>query len=132
MEITLTIMGWNLVALLTMMFIGWLISLILRIPSPLSPDERIRDIVGQLRGIGSGRAQGFGKNRVMSLPDAVAQVLAERVGVHETDELPGLPDMDESSQLTFFKADFCPGCGSATLMHIEGCKKCHNCGYSEC
>jgi steroid 5-alpha reductase family enzyme len=28
MEITLTIMGWNFVALLTMMFIGWLISLV--------------------------------------------------------------------------------------------------------
>jgi len=30
------------------------------------------------------------------------------------------------------KADLCPGCGSATLLHIEGCKKCHECGYSEC
>jgi len=46
-------------------------------PSPLSPQERVQDIVSQLRGIGSGRAQGFGKNRVMSMPDAVAQVLAE-------------------------------------------------------
>jgi steroid 5-alpha reductase family enzyme len=30
MDINLTIMGWNLVALLTMMFIGWLISIIAR------------------------------------------------------------------------------------------------------
>jgi ribonucleoside-diphosphate reductase alpha chain len=113
--------------------LGRLISLILRMPSPLTPQERVQDIVAQLRGIGSGRAQGFGKNRVMSLPDAIAQVMAEHVGMNPTDEhLPGLPDMDESAQLSFLKGDFCPGCGSATLVHIEGCKKCHNCGYSEC
>ncbi len=113
--------------------LGRLISLILRMPSPLTPQERIHDIVAQLRGIGSGRAQGFGKNRVMSLPDAIAQVLAEHVGVNPTAELPGLPDEDESAQLSFsLKGDYCPGCGSATLLHIEGCKKCHQCGYSEC
>ncbi|HEX9925620.1 MAG TPA: LAGLIDADG family homing endonuclease, partial [Anaerolineae bacterium] len=44
--------------------LGRLISMILRMPSPLSPEERVQDIVAQLRGIGSGRAQGFGKNRV--------------------------------------------------------------------
>lgn len=114
--------------------LGRLISLILRMPSPLTPEQRVGDIVAQLRGIGSGRAQGFGKNRVMSLPDAVAQVLAEHVGMNPTDEhLPGLPDMDESAQLSFsLKGDYCPSCGQATLLHVEGCKKCHNCGYSEC
>lgn len=114
--------------------LGRLISLLLRMPSPLSPEQRVGDIVAQLRGIGSGRAQGFGKNRVMSLPDAVAQVLAEHAGFNATDEdLPGLPQVDESAQLSFsLKGDFCPSCGSATLLHIEGCKKCHQCGYSEC
>ncbi|RMF03652.1 MAG: adenosylcobalamin-dependent ribonucleoside-diphosphate reductase [Chloroflexi bacterium] len=113
--------------------LGRLISLILRMPSPLSPEERVQDIVAQLRGIGSGRAQGFGKNRVMSMPDAVAQVMAEHVGISPTGELPGLPDEDESVQLTLMpKGDLCPGCGSASLLNIEGCKKCHECGYSEC
>jgi ribonucleoside-diphosphate reductase alpha chain len=113
--------------------LGRLISLILRMPSPLSPTERVQDIVAQLRGIGSGRAQGFGKNRVMSLPDAVAQALAEHVGFSPTGDLPGLPDEDESAQLRLtLKGDLCPSCGSATLLHIEGCKKCHECGYSEC
>lgn len=112
--------------------LGRLISLILRMPSPLTPEERVQDIVAQLRGIGSGRAQGFGKNRVMSMPDAVAQVLAEHCGFNATAELPGLPE-DEITQLSFpLKGDLCPGCGSATLLHIEGCKKCHQCGYSEC
>ncbi|MEM7346482.1 MAG: ribonucleoside-diphosphate reductase, adenosylcobalamin-dependent, partial [Chloroflexota bacterium] len=113
--------------------LGRLISLILRMPSPLSPEERIQDIVAQLRGIGSGRQQGFGKNRVMSMPDGVAQALAEHCGFSPTGELPGLPDEDDSVQLNFsLKGDLCPGCGSASLIHIEGCKKCHECGYSEC
>jgi ribonucleoside-diphosphate reductase alpha chain len=93
----------------------------------------VADIVAQLRGIGSGRAQGFGKNRVNSMPDAVAQVMAEHVGISSTSALPGLPDEDESVQLSLMsKGDFCPGCGHASLLHIEGCKKCHECGYSEC
>jgi ribonucleoside-diphosphate reductase alpha chain len=28
--------------------------------------------------------------------------------------------------------DFCPGCGEASLVFEEGCKKCYSCGYSEC
>jgi ribonucleoside-diphosphate reductase alpha chain len=114
--------------------LGRLISLILRLPSPLNAFERVRDIVGQLRGIGSGRAVGFGPQRVMSLPDAVAQVLAEHVGLTGTEPLPGLPDLDnEPHQLSLFPgADLCPECGQATFVMEEGCKKCHACGYSEC
>jgi ribonucleoside-diphosphate reductase alpha chain len=117
--------------------LGRLISLILRMPGPLGPYERIQDIVGQLRGIGSGRQQGFGKQRVMSLPDAVAQALAEHVGLNAaTAELPGLPDMDEATQLPLpaieVKGDFCPQCGQAAMIFTEGCKKCFDCGYSEC
>jgi ribonucleoside-diphosphate reductase alpha chain len=114
--------------------LGRLISLILRLPSPLSAYERVQDIVGQLRGIGSGRAVGFGPQRVNSLPDALAQVLAEHVGLSGTEPLPGLPELDsEPHQLTLFRgADLCPECGQATFVMEEGCKKCHACGYSEC
>ena len=30
------------------------------------------------------------------------------------------------------KGSMCPSCGQPTLLHIEGCKKCTNCGYSAC
>ena len=117
--------------------IGRLISLILRMPSPLTPQERTQDIVAQLRDIGSGRAQGFGRQRVMSLPDAIAQVLAQHVGMNTQQDLPGLPEIEDNhgqaGQLSLpLKGDFCPRCGQATLLHIEGCRKCFNCGYSEC
>ena len=113
-----------------------LISLILRMPSPLTPQERVHDIVGQLRGIGSGRAQGFGKHRVMSLADGVAQVLAEHIGMNAQQDLPGLPEKEsgeDAVQLMLpMKGDFCPNCGQASLLHVEGCRKCHNCDYTEC
>ena len=57
--------------------IGRLISYILRLASPIAPRERLKEVWRQLSGIGGGRSLGFGPNRVRSLPDGVAQVLAE-------------------------------------------------------
>jgi ribonucleoside-diphosphate reductase alpha chain len=127
--------------------IGRLISLILRMPSPLSPEQRAENVVAQLRGIGSGRQQGFGKYRVMSLPDAIAQALEEHLGTGEGGEhqYPQLPDEEEEQERRQFSfsfgspqtqaqsgADICPVCGNATFMFSEGCKKCYSCGHSEC
>ena len=57
--------------------LGRLISLHLRIASPLSPAERAREIIDlQLRGIGGSRAGlGFGPEQIRSLPDAVARAI---------------------------------------------------------
>ena len=119
--------------------LGRLISLVLRMASPLSPVERVKNVIAQLKSIGSGRQRGFGKNRVMSLPDAVAQVLEEHIGKSQEDDLPVLPDEEDEEKNKQFafsfsepQADICPICGNATFMFIEGCKKCHSCGHSEC
>ena len=64
--------------------LGRLISLVLRLPSPLDPVERLKQVIDQLAGIGGGRSMGFGANRVRSLPDAVAQVLREHLNGHST------------------------------------------------
>jgi len=57
--------------------LGRIISLVLRIQSPVESRERIRQVVAQLSGIGGMRSVGFGPNRVRSVPDALAKVLAE-------------------------------------------------------
>src|SRR5262249_41684139 len=49
--------------------LGRLMSLTLRMASPVSPVERVREIVKQITGIGGARSYGFGKRRVLSLPD---------------------------------------------------------------
>ena len=123
--------------------LGRLISLILRMASPLTPKQRAEAVIAQLRSIGSGRQTGFGKNRIMSLPDAVAKAIEEHIGSRDEDEYPQLPDEEDeiaSSQLDLDlgakpssgSADICPVCGNAAFFNIEGCKKCFSCGHSEC
>ena len=111
---------------------GRLISLVLRMPASLPPSERLRWVMDELVGIGGGRPLGFGANRVRSLPDGVAQVLAEHLS-----ELPPMPDELQAEQLalpidTKPIGDICPECGEASFLNVEGCRKCHICGYSEC
>ena len=60
--------------------LGRMISLNLRLTDGLSPRERIRQVVAQMIGIGGARSVGFGKDRVRSLPDAIAKVLSMHYG----------------------------------------------------
>lgn len=127
--------------------LGRVASLALRFSSHLSPRERVQEIVDQLQGIGGGRVLGFGKERIRSLPDALAKVLAmhfqlngqadtsgkavvrqkEKPKLVASETQPSLLQMEKTS---FF--DICPSCGEATFAHEEGCKKCYGCGFSEC
>ncbi|MEX2282041.1 MAG: vitamin B12-dependent ribonucleotide reductase [Gemmatimonadota bacterium] len=122
--------------------IGRLISLALRSGIPML------DLIAQLRGISCDRAVGFGPNKVLSVPDAIGQVLAmhetEKAGVQQ-DLLSGVcpavtpapaggtqpaahsPVYDAGE--TFIGT--CPECHSG-LQYMEGCVKCLSCGYSEC
>src|SRR5436190_149922 len=125
--------------------VGRLISLALRSGVPLP------EIYRQLRGISSDRAVGLGPNKVMSVPDAIGiaieKWMQEKQGVQQ--------DLLESTGTTALaqaevvrgsvgdaalraargpEQDFigaCPDCGSQ-LAFIEGCAKCHVCGFSEC
>lgn len=111
---------------------GRLISLVLRMPASLPPTERLRWVTEELVGIGGGRPLGFGANRVRSLPDGVAQVLAEHLS-----DLPQGEEELPAEQLalpinTKPIGDICPECGEASFLNVEGCRKCHVCGYSEC
>lgn len=135
---------------------GRMISLALRFSSHLSPAERVREIVDQLSHIGGARVMGFGKDRIRSLPDAVAKVLsmhyelngATKAGRQEETEIntteiskPVLeatqsslledksPSMKVAETSNF---DLCPECGAAAFVYEEGCKKCYSCGFSEC
>ena len=60
--------------------LGRLISLTLRLPSPMSPQRRLEEVISQLSRIGGAQPLGFGKGKVLSLPDALARTLAEHTG----------------------------------------------------
>ena len=131
--------------------IGRLISYNLRLASPVSPKLRLKEIWRQLVGIGGGRPLGFGPNRVLSLPDGVAQALASYMDDHP-DEPPSRPakrgevagngngfdahaqeKISHPEESPFLKiGDLCPECGQAAVINEEGCRKCYACGYSEC
>ncbi len=112
--------------------IGRLISLVLRMPASLPPSERLRWVMDEMAGIGGGRPLGFGAKRVRSLPDGIAQVLADHLS-----ELPPAKEELPAEQLALPIAqrpigDICPECGEAAFLNVEGCRKCAVCGYSEC
>jgi ribonucleoside-diphosphate reductase alpha chain len=99
-------------------------------PSPLTARERLTEVIDQLVGIGGGRPMGFGPNRVRSLPDAIAQVLARHIAIVEAEQPPEQLPLPIAMPGT--KADLCPDCGQASFVAMEGCRKCVNCAYSEC
>ena len=137
--------GWTQAAVAEAL--GRLMSLVLRLPSSMSPVERLKMVVDQLAGIGGGRSLGFGPNRVRSLPDGIAQTLAEYLssvdpvkfgdgngnghgpnGQYAVDTAASF--MPEPASLKI--GDLCPECGEATYVNEEGCRKCYSCGHSEC
>lgn len=84
--------------------LGRMISFVLRIHSPVPARERMRGIVSELSGIGGARSVGFGENRVRSLPDAVAKILARhssfRVNGKVEDKLPVIPEAGNENKET--------------------------------
>ncbi len=133
--------------------VGRLASLNLRLDSPLSQNERAREIARQLKSIGGSASVGFGIQRVRSLPDAVARSidqhfageLGEQGGIGQEasgngagagghanggNGAPGLNPM-MMAQYTV-SGNLCSHCGNNTMIYEEGCKKCASCGHSEC
>ena len=60
--------------------LGRTISTALQFRGDLRPTERAREIAHQLSGIGGRRSVGFGPNKILSLPDAVAMALSVHFG----------------------------------------------------
>ncbi|HZT99126.1 MAG TPA: LAGLIDADG family homing endonuclease [Ktedonobacteraceae bacterium] len=127
--------------------LGRLISLNLRILSPLSQSDRVQEIVDQLRGIGGSRSVGFGMQQIRSLPDAVARALELHLESVQPKEETASPTqngnvvengkhVDAASPLSLgtltVTGNLCPQCGCNTMVYEEGCRKCYSCGHSEC
>ena len=109
--------------------LGRLISLVLRLPSPLSARRRLEEVISQLSWIGGGQPTGFGAAKVLSLPDALARTLGEHIGVVRGPA----PEASDSAQGEGRRVgDLCKECGQATFVYEEGCKKCLSCGFNEC
>lgn len=119
-----------------------LISYIMRIQSDISPKKRLQEVYNQLVGIGGRRAMGFGRNRVLSLADGIAQAISgylESISGERLQSDVAIQEqaIDSVEQVVlkpgpFTIGDLCPVCGDSALVNEEGCKKCYGCDYSEC
>jgi len=107
--------------------LGRLVSLVLRLPSPLSARRRLEEVINQLSRIGGGQPTGFGPAKVLSLPDALARVLGEHIG-EVSQVIAAAARAPRPRQI----GDLCKECGQATFIYEEGCKKCLSCGFNEC
>lgn len=105
--------------------IGRLISLALRMPSSLSRQDRLHQIVYSLIGIGGSRSIGLGPQRICSLPDGVARLLVQYVPTWKVTKEEG------AGNVNLLSDHFCPACGNNTLIEGEGGSKCSDCEYSD-
>lgn len=142
--------------------LGRLISLHLRIDSPISQNQRAEEIARQLRAIGGSTSIGFGADRVRSLPDGVARAIDQHLAslanqeeaesssqpANAVDDEPApnggnghaignggghLPGINPLMLAPYsVTGNLCTQCGNNTMRYEEGCKKCVSCGYSEC
>lgn len=124
-----------------------LISLVLRLDSPVPRIERLRLIVEQLADIGGRETAGFGPQKTRSVPDGLAKALdrartflmdrtvvaggAAELAVRALELVrPAVPPPPPHKHS--HAVDLCPRCGCASFESSEGCHKCTNCGYSVC
>ncbi len=106
-------------------------------------------LIKHLKGIGGSGAIGFGVNRVESIADAVAKALEAHIESNElaassehiapiaatiaVEEPEAAAQADHAHDASAYTSrDLCTSCGSASLINVEGCKTCTNCGYSRC
>ncbi|WP_336761265.1 adenosylcobalamin-dependent ribonucleoside-diphosphate reductase [Paenibacillus sp. USHLN196] len=99
--------------------------------------HKVQLLIKHLKGIGGSGAIGFGANRVESIADAVAKALESHIqnvsgATQEQNQVESAYPKVEDQKTFIESRDLCPSCGSASLMNVEGCKTCSNCGYSKC
>lgn len=130
--------------------LGRTASLLLRVESTMTPTERLSELHDQLEGIGGSNAIGMGKNKVKSMPDAIAKSINEISArqVEQRDHLIALTNQNVRVEvqndvqivthapivkdMRRVRMDLCPTCGENALVSEEGCQHCNNCGYSRC
>lgn len=99
-------------------------------------------VVKQLQGISDIPVWNAGR-KVLSLPDAVAQIVASEISEPEEKPEPKPDEVDVESELKTIneahaklKSQYldlpCPDCKWYTLVVQSGCTTCATCGYSGC
>lgn len=109
--------------------ISRLISLALR--SGVSPEP----IIEQLKGIRCPNPIWQDGEKILSCADAIAKAIEKYLSMKNEDKKefkkPDEKKEEESETVEGIVSPICPECGS-TMISLEGCWSCPNCGYSKC
>ena len=131
--------------------LGRTISVALRFPGPIPASARLATLADQLTGIGGAHQVGFGPRRVLSVVDAVGQILRTIETAPDDARPDPAPDppavpvpasavptpvpratSPAPTSLASPTRDLCPECSGPGLVFSEGCQHCEACGYSRC
>lgn len=138
--------------------VGRLSSLILQLEENVHVEDRIKEIIKQLEGIGGSRKTGLGLNQVSSGPDAIARSLIEILMVKYPDHynqfvndesisamkikklkslsesVDGCNTIEPNEKITtlVLSETYCPRCQNNSIVIKGGCRKCTNCTFREC
>ncbi len=115
------------------------------ISTALRSHIKVEEIIGQMKGIRGPMPVMTNKGTVLSLPDAIAQILEE----HVTNSTKPAAEQSQVAELVaaataspaaapkkqslanFGMMPGCPECGGNLILK-EGCMACSNCGFSRC
>ena len=124
--------------------LGRTLSVALRFPGPLPASARLATLADQLTGIGGAHQVGFGPQRVLSVVDAVGQILRAIERPSEAPDPDAAPESVATPAISRVAPpdplsipaspvrDLCPECAGPGLVFAEGCQHCESCGYSRC
>jgi ribonucleoside-diphosphate reductase alpha chain len=128
---------------------AWTVALTRMISAIFRRGGDVRFVVEELKAVFDPRGGAWTNGRyVPSLLAAIGEIIEQHF-VHIGFETAGEPDAASAGKRllsggkedaerevdgarALVEADFCPRCGSPSMMHQEGCRVCRNCGHSTC
>ena len=122
--------------------LGRLISLVLRLPSPLSGEAACRRWWTSSPGSAAGASSASGPTacapcrtpwpRCWRTTWGAAEARRRGAETRRRQRRAPAPASAAETPQRRLKADLCPECGDATLVFQEGCEKCMSCGFAAC
>lgn len=112
-------------------------SMLLRLQRPCSQRERLELLIDQWKHIAGSRSSGFGPNKTLSGPDAIAKALQDYLAL-DTSSAPVISEAPLetppplSDQMSHSNGNCCPQCRRFSLITDHGCLRCRDCSYREC
>lgn len=103
---------------------AWTLALTRMISAVFRRGGKVDFVAEELQAVFDPQGGAFMDGRyVPSLPAAIGRIVSEHLG-HETPQAP--------TEASAVEAASCPKCGQKSLVRIEGCDSCLECGHSKC